>query len=553
MCQTRQRRMIDLVELRNQIKILLDNHAYVSSSALASKLVTLSNHLPQDVHLLARIYYITNEPLRAVELLERNGLLSKQQDENFLSFALLATQCWSKSARHEEVIRVTDIIFGSETSNFAQLKMSLVSRWKESSLTLLSLLSLERGKAYEAQDNRKKAFFWMKQALHLDVRCFEALEHIVGAQLTPNEETELFSSLVSNGCFSSPYTSWLHPVYVSNLGKFDCSTSIESKFEQVDKISAVQNGPTLEKDPDILISKAEACFYHRDSRGAYDLTKMIFELDPSDYVRASLVHIAAMVELGKSSELFYFAHRQVKEYPKSALSWYAVGAYYYSAKKFDASRRYFNKATALDPNMMSAWIGSAHAHAMHDESDRAMAIYRTAAGLFPGSHIPVLGTAMEYLRTNNPAFAQQFCEQALNLCPVDPAVYNELGIVFYRLKKFEESTKYFKEALRRCSGLSERVLSLALESVTFNLGHAQRRAGLITEAIETYKLALSRCPKSASGHASLGLAYHLHDDPQKAIDCYHISLGIHPGDTLVGELMELALVDMYKQTNSLIV
>jgi anaphase-promoting complex subunit 6 len=43
-----------------------------------------------------------------------------------------------------------------------------------------------------------------------------------------------------------------------------------------------------------------------------------------------------------------------------------------------------SKATTLDGAFASAWIGFGHAYAAQDESDQAMAAYRTAARLFAG-------------------------------------------------------------------------------------------------------------------------------------------------------------------------
>jgi anaphase-promoting complex subunit 6 len=252
-----------------------------------------------------------------------------------------------------------------------------------------------------------------------------------------------------------------------------------------------------------------------------------------------------------TTELFYFAHTQVKQFPKEAVSWYAVGAYYYSAKRFDTAVRYFSKATALAPSVLVGWISAAHAHAMNDESDRAMALYRTAARLFPGSHLPILGTALEYLRTNNVTLAEQFCHQALSICSTDPGVYNELGVVFYRKKRFLEAAKYFEKAIDSASGVSERVFSLSFEHLYFNLGHALRRGGRLQAAVTAYDHGLARSPKNSSGHAALGLTYHILGEIDKALDEYHVALGLSPNDSISHELMELAAREVVLTDKSL--
>lgn len=67
-----------------------------------------------------------------------------------------------------------------------------------------------------------------------------------------------------------------------------------------------------------------------------------------------------------------------------------------------------------------------------DESDQALAAYRTAARLFPGLHTPLLGMGCAYQRMNNLALAERCLLQAADMCPQDPAVAHELGVLAYR-------------------------------------------------------------------------------------------------------------------------
>ena len=93
---------------------------------------------------------------------------------------------------------------------------------------------------------------------------------------------------------------------------------------------------------------------------------------------------------------------------------------------FENARRYFSKSTTIDHRFAPAWVGFGHAFAAQDESDQAMAAYRTASRLFPGSHIPWLGIGMEYLRTNHLHLALQYIRQAQEICPAEPLVLHEL-------------------------------------------------------------------------------------------------------------------------------
>lgn len=550
--------MADLDELRAQTQALFQANSFESSAFLGSKLVALQGgKVPGDVYLLARIHLANGKPLSALQVLEQFRLASLTAHERYLDFCLLVSQSNFALGRMDDVLKATEPVFAMGLGLNASVAMAdqedsllmshsggragedfvadLLDKYGgERARQVLALLCLERGKAFELLDNRAKSMHWLKHSLLFDCRVMESLERMCSLRLSFREEQALMHELDRAKCFQ--HSGWLRPVFASLLHV--------SKPAEVDEDGA-------SRDADSLAIRAEAKYLERDPKSALQLTSLVFKdalgsVVPPTNARCALVHIASMVELGKVSDLFYFAHKLVAELPKQALSWYAVGAYYYSAKKFDLSRRFFSKASQLDPGMLEAFVGSAHAHAMNEESDRAITIYRAAARLFPNSSAPLLGTAMEYLRTNNPALAQQFCEVARNLCEVDPAVYNELGVISYRTGEFADACVWFHEALGRISHLGHSFSSVTLETVTFNYAHALRRAGNVTEAIVQFKAALKLCPKSSAGHAALGLTFHLNHQPDRAIESYHIALGLKPNDTLVTELMELALVDLYR-------
>jgi Flp pilus assembly protein TadD len=69
---------------------------------------------------------------------------------------------------------------------------------------------------------------------------------------------------------------------------------------------------------------------------------------------------------------------------------------------------------------------------LQDESDQALAAYRTAARLFPGLHTPLLGMGCAYQRMNNLHLCERCFLQARSMCPHDPAVAHELGVLAYR-------------------------------------------------------------------------------------------------------------------------
>lgn len=81
------------------------------------------------------------------------------------------------------------------------------------------------------------------------------------------------------------------------------------------------------------------------------------------------LYCAVLIELNKVGELYYLAHKLVSANPDIAVAWFSVGAYYFLIKKFDLSRKYFNKANRLDKHFAASWIAFGHAFAAQDESD----------------------------------------------------------------------------------------------------------------------------------------------------------------------------------------
>lgn len=69
----------------------------------------------------------------------------------------------------------------------------------------------------------------------------------------------------------------------------------------------------------------------------------------------------------------------------------------------------------MENSFAAAWIGFGNAFAFQDESDQAMAAYRTAARLFPGLHLPLTGMGMEYHRMNNLLLAKEMFLQVCTL------------------------------------------------------------------------------------------------------------------------------------------
>ncbi|XP_077227444.1 anaphase promoting complex 6 isoform X2 [Tasmannia lanceolata] len=418
--------------------------------------------------------------------------------------------------------------------------MCLDKDGEDREISISAAIYFLRGKAYEALENRAQACHWYKAAVQADPLCYEALECLIDNQmLTCEEERSLLSSLQF-----TPEDGWLSAFYSCLMKKYDNENVLEEKITELEKENCDNSSPdpcytrTLKNNTDLLACKAE--YYHQcgEYQKCFELTSVLLERNPF-HLKCTLVHLAAAMELGHSNELYFMACNLVKDYPQKALSWFAVGCYYYCIKKYDQSRRYFCKATNLDGTFPPAWIGFGNAYAVQEEGDQAMAAFRTAARLFPGCHLPTLYVGMEYMRTHNFKLAEQFLMQAKTICTSDPLVYNELGVVAYHTKEYQKAVRWFEETLAHVpSPLCE-----MWEPTLVNMAHALRKLKMYSEAISYYEKALALSTRSLSTYAGLAYTYHLQDNLSAAITCYHKALWLKADDQFCTEMLTLALVD----------
>lgn len=175
-----------------------------------------------------------------------------------------------------------------------------------------------------------------------------------------------------------------------------------------------------------------------------------------------------------------------------------------------------------------------------DESDQALAAYRTAARLFPGLHTPVLGMGMEYSRMNNLGLAERLFDAAHRLCPGDPRVLHELGALEYRNGRYAAAERWLASALAAAAP-GGGPPPAAAEPTLLALGHARRKLREYGGALAAYRAALALAPNSASTHAAVAFALQLGGDCAGAVREYHVALGLRPDDTFAQEMLGEAL------------
>ncbi|KAL6762480.1 hypothetical protein V8C86DRAFT_1825113 [Haematococcus lacustris] len=329
-------------------------------------------------------------------------------------------------------------------------------------------------------------------------------------------------------------------------------------------------GCGLAGNGDVLTCKADWLYQQGAYEACYEVTAAVLQADPYA-LQAVPLHLSACCVLGKRNELFMRGHKLVAEHPDLAVAWFAVGTYYMATCQFDQARRYFGKATSMDPLFAPAWVAFGHAFSAQDERDQAMAAYRTAARLFPGLHLPVMAMGMEYGAMNNLQLAERMLVTAHELCPHDPLTCHELGVLCYKNGQYPEAESWLRQALQQapkggalgpnrtwkaarqeakgsgqaggCS-IEElgRGLGRAWEPCVLALGHCLRKQSKLVHALQAYNLALSLNPGQPGTLSAKAFTLHLMGDLQQAVQAYHAALAVRPDDPFTADMLQTALV-----------
>lgn len=536
---------VALERLRSKVSEFVERHMYDSAVFLADKLVTMSGGQEEDVYTLAQAYYQAGLHQRAIHVVKKAELLKSSpgpQDK----FRFLVAKCHIVKEEWDEALAVL------QTNEEAQDEPEPAP-----AADFRSSMSLLRGTIYDAMDDRENAALAYRRALQLDCFCYEAFQrltqhHLLGAE----EEQSLIAGIEFGG-----EEAWLELLYRAKVTRYENASrvlpplspdlgdgSMHMATEHEDEratppsltlhLDELESEHNLAGNLDLKAHRAEIQYYNYEHRAAVVTCRDILERDPHN-LTCLPVYLCTLHELQQKNELFYQAHKLVDNHPQSAVAWFAVGCYYHLTGNYDSARRYFEKATHLDNWFAPAWLGYGNAFAAQDESDQAMVAYRTAAKLFPGCHFCPLFVGMECARTNNLPLAVRYFDNAKEICPSDPLVYHEVGVVHYKNQELPQARDCFLHVLKLCEGRRK-----PSESTLFNLGHTCRKLRLFDDAIKYYNQALHAEPHKASTHAALGFTYHLTGNLHRAIEYYHQALGLKSEDTFATAMLSNAFDEM---------
>ncbi|RXK38138.1 anaphase-promoting complex subunit 6 [Tremella mesenterica] len=372
------------------------------------------------------------------------------------------------------------------------------------------------------------------EALILDVKNYDAFRELIeGGMMPAEEEWEFVNGLGYRNQLTEEEADFVKLMYVTKLKKV-------LHVQEIAKArTALSTTYALGNNCDVLVGLADELYARYNWEDCFVVTTKILSRMPG-HPTALPLHLACMHHIHRlRSSLFILAHDLVEQDPAAATTWYAVGLWYFSGKRWAEARRYFSKANLIDSRFAPAWIAFAHSFAYEGEHDHAITAYSTSARLFQGSHLPLLFIGMEHLQLAASTLAEEYLRAAEKLDPSDPLLLNELGVVAYNKEEYPLAVNYFKRAIQMAKEMQG--VASVWAATHCNLGHAYRCMGQLTLAATSYAHSLQLDPLSPTALASLAMVAHHEGDIRRAIQLYHQALSLGPQDPMATVLLEMAL------------
>ncbi|KAI8988617.1 hypothetical protein BDF20DRAFT_856762 [Mycotypha africana] len=483
---------------------------------ISEKLVIMIGE-PDDLYQLAQSYYKSKEYERALELLNKDALLNTS-----VKFRYLAGLC-SIALGHAE-----DALAYLGRENPFKDTDSQADYDAEDRFTA-AVMCLARGKAFMLAHEEAKARECFKEALKIDVKCYDALLLLIQNNMLDEKTDWEFVETLSYDEHCGSLATFFRYMYRIKMKKQTLhATPTEMKL--------------LEDSVDVKLNKAMKL--HRESRltECFKVCEDLKEQDPY-FKEAIPLRLDCLYKLGLKTELYEYAKHLVDKMNKSEIAWHAVGLYYLYVKNSDKAQQFFKQALQINRLFQQSWLGLGHAFAAVNNYEEAIEAYTTCSKLIPGSHLPLMYLAEQHLERNDIQKAGEIYQRSLEKSDDDPYLYEKYGMYYYKIENYEEARKYLQRALRHAKRLKIEDENLWVK-IWCDLGNVYQHPPFqnYQNALRCCRNALLRNPRDADAHTTAGKIYHSEGNYAKAIAEYHEALHYtEKGSREIQQLLDKAL------------
>lgn len=317
-------------------------------------LIWLFKDSDSDAFWLAQVHFSNNNFTRALALLSRKDLVSRSTACRYL-----AAHCYIKQNQFEQALSIlgehnpTDLI----RNNNSRRKIQHLNGQSHVTLRNGKSARSERGEDREKEDGNNirfeaamcylrglcfakqnafdRARDCYKDAVQIDVQCFEAFDQLMkNSLMSPTEELEFLESLDFDSV-SSPDPSiaqeaahFTKMLYTTRLSKYSSPAIF------TDATETLSTHYNLAENPDILLSRAEALYTQCRFAEALELTSSILSTSQSTELTTNQspsfpahnhlghapavypLHLACLYETGATNALFLLSHMLADHAPE---------------------------------------------------------------------------------------------------------------------------------------------------------------------------------------------------------------------------------------------
>ncbi|QIX02107.1 hypothetical protein AMS68_007624 [Peltaster fructicola] len=286
--------------LRNWRQDALSKQQYDSAIFIGNKVLALTN-ADFDTIALAQIHFAAGNYTRALSFVSREDLIQRSPECKYL-----AAHCYVKQNRYEAALTLLgdkNPLNLATTTDSARRKLQhidrqhipktlksrppeRVDRSEERDLEDADKIKYEagmcylRGLCYAKQNAFDKAKECYKDAVRIDVQCFEAFDQLTkNFLMSPAEEwtflnTLNFDSVSPSGEKNADTVDFVRNLYITRLSKY------ARPEEFAGAIETLSSHYKLAENADILLARAELLFASSRYQQALELTSKIVTKDP---------------------------------------------------------------------------------------------------------------------------------------------------------------------------------------------------------------------------------------------------------------------------------
>ncbi len=214
---------------------------------------------------------------------------------------------------------------------------------------------------------------------------------------------------------------------------------------------------------------------------------------------------------------FTAAYVQLSE--SCVLQWWSLK----EPRWLERAQKNAERAAALDPRHISAWIALGAVHNERGRYDEAIAIFRRALNIQPHNARALIGLAAAWHGSGQPEEAEAAHRQAVAHHPNNVAVFLHLGFFYFRNGQFEQAAEAFRQGAAAApqNYIAQR-----------NLGGALYALARYDEALAALRAALALKP-SASVHSNIGSVLFVQGKYAEAVEAFEAAVKLSPNRYLL--------------------